>query len=452
MNNVGLASFPREMFPASMQTLRIQLAQDAARWESRIWWETIPVYNGLLGHLQNYIVGEGMTIDVTSDTDEVLAQEVNDFIEEFAQYRYNNLYQRVWDAALGLYRDGESFLRLYPTDDLPLLRWIDPGWVRAAHNDTVGPWGMGILTDWPIDHIEPLAYHVWLPDNTHADVSPTQMFHYKLESSVTGNTKRGAPLSYRMRKQLQQISKLTDCLAVGEAARQAVPYIQAFEVADRTAVQGVISSRTAPPWTMTPTGLRRHGRDIEPGEIQYINAGQKFVEPPEGHADSGQVAYNVLCQVIANACNVPIWFVSASVVEETAANALTAESPVVRMLIHVQNGLCRHFEAVLKSVVAMGAAQGRFPVDVLDNLNICCTLPTPISRDLQQEMAVYSELTNRGCCSPQTLCQRFSLDFDEQRTLIKEAEAAGWQAVPGDQILSERPTGQETEKAAEANG
>jgi hypothetical protein len=440
----GVNSFPRELFPQFAHTLRTQVAFDAVRWESRRFFELSPTYAGLINHIRNYVAGDGLDVSATSKENPDLAQAVTLYLQAFAQHRSNDLSTRILDTVLALLRDGEDFLRLYPTDDLPLLRPVDAGWVRGPHQEITGPWAMGIMTDWPRDHIEPLAYHIWYPDNTQEDVSPTQMFHAKLYSSTGGNTKRGVPLSYRMRKQLPQLSRLIDCLVLGESARQAIAYFKQYAIADKSAVQGSLNIRQ-------PYGdnFFDHAHEIEPGTIEHINKGQQVVAPPVGQALTGESVYNMLCQVLAQAANVPLWFIQASTREETRSNALSSESPAMKMIIRLQSDVKAHYKRVCESAVAMAAAQGRFPADVLQAVQITCELQSPISRDLKAEIEVYTQLTDKGVCSPQTLAQHFDLEFDDEREKIQQAEAAGWINTPEKQVLSERPTTPSGEKAAE---
>ena len=115
--NVALNSFPREMYPDRPSTLRTQIAQDAARFESRLYFERLPQYSGIISHLRNYVIGDGMTIDVVSKDDEELAKAVTVYLDEFANYGCNKLYKRLWDSVLNLYRDGEDAIWLLPGAD-----------------------------------------------------------------------------------------------------------------------------------------------------------------------------------------------------------------------------------------------------------------------------------------------------------------------------------------------
>ena len=313
-NDVPISSFPREMFPERPSTLRTQIAQDAIRFMSRAWYETAPQYSGCIGHFCNYIVGSGLDLDVVSALDQGLAREVMDYLEAFTTYRWNNLQERVEATALNLFRDGEDALRIFPGDEYPQIRSTDTSTIRGPHNEISGPWAYGVLTSWPRDYEDVRAYHAWYSDNTHEDVSPALLKLAKLDTTGS-NVKRGVPLAYKIRKQLPQLARLMDCMAVGEAARQAIPYVQQYAMADKSTVGAAFRDGESQNGRPDLYGDRGgfgdgYGDDIEPGQVRHINKGQEFVDPPnaQGFAASGAAVYRTLCEACACATNTPIWF------------------------------------------------------------------------------------------------------------------------------------------------
>src|SRR5579862_896326 len=59
----GTNSFPRELFPQFPSSIRTQIAQDAVRLESRLYFETLEFYSAPLKHIVRYAIGSGMSID-----------------------------------------------------------------------------------------------------------------------------------------------------------------------------------------------------------------------------------------------------------------------------------------------------------------------------------------------------------------------------------------------------
>ncbi len=466
---VPVGAFPREMFPDRPSTLRTQIAQDAIRFQSRAWFETIPQYSGPIGHLRNYIVGAGLTIDVVpneteeseeggvgyeqgtlptpqaasgdataqddgdadgeaaANPNEALAAEIQKYLDGFAKYRFNRLNRRVWESVLNLFRDGEDCLRLFPGGDFPEIRSVDTSTIRGPHNEINGPWSYGVLTSWPKDFEDVQAYHLWHADNSHEDVSPKTCFLAKLDTTGA-NVKRGVPLAYKIRKQLPQMAKLLDCMAVGEAARQAIPYIQQYNLADKSAVRMATPS-ALDAWDAANTEWQnardRAGDTIQPGQVQHISRGMEFQDTPQGRAESGAMAYRTLCEAIASALNVPLWFVSGTADSENYASSLVSESPVVQLVTHYQQIVTDHYQQVMEAVVDLS---GQFPEDWRDKVSIHAELPSPVSRDEDKAVDSDLKLLDKKLISPQHVCTRHKLDFEEETDLIAQAEANGWQA------------------------
>jgi len=464
-----VSSFPREMFPERPTTLRTQIAQDAVRFQSRAWFETIPQYSGPIGHLVNYVVGGGMEIDVVpceqdedaeevayeqddetpaasaaskgesepgqekdaADPDDLLAASVQKWIDAFAKYEHNRLLERVAESVINLLRDGEDALRVYPGKEFPAVRSIDTSTIRGPHNEIYGPWAYGVLTSWPRDFEDVKAFHLWHPDNSHEDVSPELMSLVKLETTGS-NVKRGVPMAYAARKQLPQMQKLLDCMAVGEAARQAIPYIRQFNLADRAAVRSATPS-SLDSWDVARQEYNaaigeRDENAIRPGEVPLINKGQEFVETPQGRAESGALAYRTLCESLATCWQVPIWFITGSADSENYASSLVSESPVVKKITRLQNKICGHYEAICKAVLTLAIKAGKFPADTLERVEVHCELPTPAVRDPDKAIDSDIKLLDKKLLSPQHLCARNDLDFEEETDLIQQAEQQGWQA------------------------
>ena len=431
--NVPINAFPRELFPDRPTTLRTQIAQDAIRFQSRAWYETCPMYSGPIGHLRNYIIGGGMQVDVTSKDDPDLATKVMEWIDEFAEHKQNKLHKRIDDSVLNLFRDGEDALRLFPGEEYPQIRPVDTSTIRGPHNEINGPWAYGILTSWPRDFEDVQAYHLWYPDNTHEDVSPEHLKLAKLDTTGS-NVKRGVPLAYKIRKQLPQMSKLLDCMAVGEAARQAIPYIVQHQLADKAAVGAALQSSldADQQYHQVNGGTQLDGdyreSEIEPGSISHVNKGQEYASTPQGYAHQGTDAYQSLGQAIANALNVPLWMVMATVKEETYASSLVAESPLVKLIQRYQGIITEHFEEVITSAVNMAIAAGVFPDNVWDVCVLHASLPSPVARNRKDEIEIGLQLLEQNLLSPQTLLATHDLEFDAEQELIKQAEQSGWES------------------------
>ena len=487
---IPVNAFPREMYPERPTSLRTQIAQDAVRFQSRIWYETLPFYSGPIGHLRNYVCGSGITWDAValeseevrheqdegeaqtaateveevqqSNPNEELAGEIQEYLDGFAAFRHNALRRRIKDACLNLFVDGESALRVLPPprplenepEQYPEIITVDTSTIRGPHNEVTGPWAYGLLTSWPRRLDDVRAFHVWYPDNTHEDVSPDVLKFAKLETTRM-NTKRGIPLCYKIRKQLPQMAKLLDCMAVGEAARQAIPYIRQFNVADRGAVRAATPSYIDSHDVMedeyaTALGMGRRAGEITPGQVPLINKGQEFQDTPQGRAESGSMAYRTLAETVACAFNVPLWFITGTADQENYASSLVSESPLTKTVQNAQDIVTAHCKEVCEAAVEMAVALGKFPPDWREKVEIHCELPSPIARDPDKAIDADCKLLDKKLLSPQHLCVRNGLDFDEEQELTTQAEAAGWEAQsPADLLALEQPGGDKSPQPPE---
>lgn len=137
------------------------------------------------------------------------------------------------------------------------------------------------------------------------------------------------------------------------------------------------------------------------------------------------MAYRTLCEAIASALNVPLWFVSGTADSENYASSLVSESPVVQLVTHYQQIVTDHYQQVMEAVVDLS---GQFPEDWRDKVSIHAELPSPVSRDEDKAVDSDLKLLDKKLISPQHVCTRHKLDFEEETDLISQAEANGWQA------------------------
>ena len=228
------------------------------------------------------------------------------------------------------------------------------------------------------------------------------------------------------------MAKLLDCMAVGEAARQSIPYIRQFNLADRAAVRAATPS-ALDTWAIEEAEYSaalgtRSENEIRPGEVPLINRGQEYVETPQGRAESGTFAYRTLCEALATCWQVPVWFITGSADSENYASSLVSESPVIKKVLRIQDKICDHYERICKAAIGMAIALGKLPVDCLERVEIHCELSTPVARDPDKAVDTDIKLLDKKLLSPQHLCTRNGLDFKEESDLIKQAEQDGWQA------------------------
>ena len=431
----GPGSFPREMFPQLSSSVRTQYGHDAVRVMSRLAAETNPSYAGCLGHLRNYMGSSGMTIDVVSSSDKGLANELQAYVDDM--WKLNRLPMRVWDSIWNLFRDGEDALhvvkrprqRLDWAKEFPKIRSVDTSWIRGPENQLYGPWSMGMLTDWPDDCDEVLAYHLWNAANVHFDVDPSTFMLAQLDG-VGSNVKRGLPLAWKIRLELPMIRELVSAIGKGEAARQSVAYFVHHKLADKQAVREALPGLHDDDYNHTSDlfGDMYQSPANEVSGVQHVNKGWEEGPPPSGYAKQGADAFQIMCQLCACATDTPVWFWTGSADAENYASSLVSESPVVKTILHYQGIITDHYQLATESAIRYAIAMGKFPVDSLNTCQVHAALPSPVSRNRKDEQEQDINLLHEELISPQDVCVRHQLDFQEQQDKIKVAKARGWKS------------------------
>ena len=125
---------------------------------------------------------------------------------------------------------------------------------------------------------------------------------------------------------------------------------------------------------------------------------------------------------------------------ENYASSLVSESPVVKRIQRYQRKITDHYKSMFESVVMIGVAQGRFPADVLKICQLHVELPTPVGRNRKDEVDTDLKLMDKSLLSPQHVCARNDLQWDEEQELLASAKEAGWTNQMG-VVPGERPAG-----------
>jgi hypothetical protein len=425
MSNIPTNAFPREMWPDRPSSLRTQIAMDATRFQSRLWFEQVEQYAGIIGHLKNYTLGAGMTIEVVSKKDEKLAEAMQEWLDDWWKQKSCDLNSHVEGSIINLLRDGEDAIHVLPGGDYPALTDVDTSWIRGPHNEINGPWSFGVLTSWPNRSDDPRAYNVWYPDNHQEQHSPDVFKHCKLPTTGP-NVKRGVPLSYSVRKRLPQLMNLLDAMAIGEAARQSIPYVRQFSQATKQAVDFALNESQRDERPAGMFGERRN--EIEPGVVPNISKGMEYQDPPLGAVNQGKDCYQTLCEALAAGMNIPIWFVMGGSDKENYASAFIKEAPIVKRIQGLQRIICGHYKEITRAGFGIAVAQGLFPADCLQTADIHAELPTPIAHDKSDDIKCDLLIVQAGYMSGHHFCTRNELDFQEEQDLIAQERADGFKS------------------------
>lgn len=428
--SLGLGGqFPREMMPGSMSSIRQMYGQDLLRFQSKVMFETISPYSGAVNHLINYCVGDkGSLITATSKKYPELANEITEYLKYWC--KKINLAKKLKQCCNELLVQGETFPRRWLDGRVTLT---DPSWIRGPHNEIgQNPWAYGILSpNWPYEIETVAAFHIWYPDNTHENVSPFELFHGKLDTSVQPSSKRSVPLSYKIRPLLPIMESLIQSMGLGETKRQRICGVTYTEGADPDYLRQKSRKGCGPLNHLSEESMELfdfNGGSVfnpvydEPTGFYHLDGAKYEAPPTSSQSENAVIAYNKLATVCANATGIAPWMYGADVEEASRATTLTASEPTVKTGKRIQATLSELFNDIAKTELILNPDL-QYPVELLEN-DICLTVDLP-NVEVRNMLELYELLHNMqvdGNLSPQTATSEMGYSFEDQRELIDIAK------------------------------
>lgn len=411
-----VSDLPRPGSPAgTAYTTEAQLAEIRAQCRSLAVGNEFAI-NGHENRI-SYIVGPGHQYRVTPKPGRTIPPDVPAQVEEFFQefLRINKWHHRQQEIVRRKDRDGEVFLHLFVgPDGMTHVRFLEPEQVSTPPSESANPAAtFGILTD-SQDVETVLGYFI---DGVFVDASAIQ--HRKL--GVDANVKRGLPLFYSVRANLRRAEKLLRNMSVLAEVQSAIALIRKHTTAARSALEQFIQQQNTgsgnPGFRATP--LHRYG----PGTILDVFAGVDYDFPASRINAAGYVAVlQAELRAIAARLVMPEFMLTSDASNANYASTMVAEGPAVKMFERLQQDMITDDLEVLWFALRTAAGAGRFPHQVLEEIEIQCVPPPLCSRDRLREAQADRILVLSGAMSSRTMALRHGLDPDRE---IGPKESAG---------------------------
>ncbi len=371
----------------------------------------------------SYIIGAGHTYHATprknSSAGAVdLAVRVQSLIDEFIED--NHWQRRQQETVLRVDRDGEAFLRFFiDPGGRTRVRFVEPGQITTPP-DHVGNAAdsFGVRAD-PDDVETVLGYFV---DGVLIDASDIQ--HRK--ANVDANVKRGLPLFYPVRRNLERAEKLLRNMSVVSEIQSAIALIRRHRNGTRTAIQQFIQQQSdatsAQPSSRGPSFVKRYA----PGTILDAHADVDYEFPTAGlDAGSFVTVLQAELRAIASRLVMPEFMLTSDASNANYSSTLVAETPAVRMFERLQAVQIEEDRAVMRRVVRNACAVGALPPAALTDVELQIEPPTLAMRDRLQETQIYKIQHDSGILSPQTWSTLSGLDYgQEQMNLAQSRETS----------------------------
>lgn len=390
-----------------------------------------PNIQGLLGGRRRYTIGTGATVRVKPRGDSPDAKDAavkgQAFLDAFNKanrmpFRLRSFYDR---ASI----DGEGIWRLFPRDDgMTDVRSVYSEQLRCPPGEDPEVYEYGILTD-PDDREAVLEFAVFPLTTGAAEedrVCPEEVVFYGRNRQDA--VKRSLP---DWTLATGEIAELADDLAnnmgQGSALQAAIAFIRQHEGVPGESVRAFATADASYTKTDPYTGASVPVRKYPPGTVIDTNKNTAFLASPyNAGIDAHGNVFQLLVNRVSARWNAPKWLATSNSDEVNFASSLTAESPFVISTLEDQEYVTEPVRVVNERALAVAAAAGRLPRNILDLVEVEVTFPSPVARDRQAESAARSAELSDGYLSPQMAADQAGYEWAE---VVKERAAAtaqGW--------------------------
>ena len=350
----------------------------------------------------NYLVGCGHQYTIRpkkhSDPAPGVIEQVETWLDEFLEM--NHWHRRQQEIVRRMDRDGEVFIRLFPTaDGLTRLRFVDPERVRTPDQLLNVPnERMGIS----FDKFDAETINGYWIDGQY--VAYAQVQHRK--ANVDSIVPRGLPLFFPVRKNLYRAEKLLRNMSIVAEIQSAIAIIRKHQSASQSAVDKFVNDkRDAAAPGFGPT-LNRYG----PGTILDASATIDY-QFPVSAIDAGRYVTVLQAELRAIAARLvmPEFMLTSDASNANYASTMVAEGPAVRMFQRLQHELSCEDVTLIQRAIRVACSAGRLPHDVLSQIEIHPVAPSLAVRDRLRETQADKILFDAGVLSKQEFALRNNL-------------------------------------------
>ena len=355
----------------------------------------------------SYIVGSGHSYRVLAKPgrpagDPVLA-EVQAVLDQFV--RVNQWHKRQQEIVRRKDRDGECFLRLFPSDDgTTRLRFVEPGQVATPPDRSGDPSAaLGIQTD--PDDVETVR-GFWIDGQL---VERSEIQHRK--ANVDANVRRGLPLYFPVRKNLRRAEKLLRNMSAVAEIQSAIALIRKHQATSSAALAQFVAGQADATAVNPATGQTTNFRRYAPGTILDAMAGTDYEFPAAAIDAASYVAVlQAELRAIAARLVMPEFMFTSDASNASYSSTMVAEGPAVKMFDRLQRDMIEDDIELLFRVVGHAVLAGRLPADAVSAVDIRAIAPTLAVRDRLRDAQADQILVRNGAMSSATMAMRHGLD------------------------------------------
>ncbi len=375
----------------------------------------------------SYVAGTGHVYAVAAKPGETVDEkdldDVRTVLKDFQTL--NHWAKRQQEIVFRRDRDGEAFLRFFPTTDGQLnVRFIEPEMIKNPMEKTDARFGI-LFEEGDAETAK--GYFVY--PNANADrpdeIDAREIQHRK--ANVDLNTPRGIPLYFPVEKNLDRAEKLLRNMSSMAGFRAAIAMIRKHATGAKQTIQNYVSDMADVKITNSATGDVQNIRNYPPGSILDHNAATEY-EFPSHQTDIGSFvkALQADLRAIASRLVMPEFMFTSDASNANFASTMVAEGPAVKMFERLQAGMIEDDLDVMRLAITVAAAASKLPEDILDRVDIVAEGPQVRTRDHLAEAQSDQILLTARVLSRQTFALRHDLDWDDEKeNMEEEAEEDG---------------------------
>ena len=342
---------------------------------------------------------------------ESLPSQVQSVVDDFV--RENRWPLRQQEILRRKDRDGEAFLRFFPTRDGRLrVRLVEPGQIFTPTDRADDPAAsFGIQT--AADDVEDVRGY-WV-DGLFVDAREIQ--HRK--ANVDANVKRGLPLFFPVRDNLRRVEKLLRNMSTVAEIQSAIALIRKHRTGTKTAVQQFVRDQADHETSSSGSSMARTFKHYPPGTILDAHGSVDYDFPIAGINAANYVrVIQAELRAIASRLVMPEFMLSSDASNANFASTLVAEGPAVKMFQRLQAEQIVDDLEVLWRVVEAAVNVGRLPRETRSLIEIQASPPRLTPRDETKEVKMFRIEFEKKILSPQTWSRMRGLDYDQEQMNI----------------------------------
>ena len=412
---------PNERLPYTTAT-QLWAIQDIA---FVLWRDNEFAINGHTNRI-NYIVGESHVYTVVGQGDGVLEEVVKRVQAVLDRILKENKWKRRQkEIKLRDDRDGETFIRKFKcSDGIMRFRFVEPRSIQDSPNATTHQ-SFGIGTE-PHDVESVICYYLTDWDGVSQtsgqwiDASEIQHRKWNVDSSF----KRGLPLFYPVRKNLNRAAKLLRNMSTAAEIQTAIALIRKHQQATKDAITQLnVNNRTTSETTIA--GKTRSVLQYPSGSILDTPKGTDYTIPPQMDPSKTVTALQAELRAIASRLVMPEFMLTSDASNANFSSTMVAEGPAVKNFESEQDTQIEYDLELINEALAYAADSGLITHEELGQVDVEAMGPEVQVRNRLEEAQIRQFDMAGGILSVQTATAESGRDYQQEQDNISNHLDAG---------------------------